>query len=487
MSKKMDAYFDKLISMIEKEIGKLAKKYPPEVPPAPPAPDPVPAPQPDAVKSVYVARPLFKETRKEFKCSGACIESDGTLVMGVYGNDMPRNRCEIWHDGKKVFPARGYYDAETLFPYRGGYVVAERGYQLIREGNTYKPTRCKSRWAACMSFAPETIYNAAPGSKIKRLDFHTGKVIQELPGTDVPHDAAQFTGGASVGAVGIAVENYGIVYTDGRPSVRCKPRAYHIVGGAELVGDAGHLRVIIGGKLVPYIDGDPKIGEVIDSIVSDGAGIWFTTSNEDGCWHIPTGTRKAVKVIQIDDTEQGGSVFGCMVVTNGRRRVFIRNIGGRNSWEAFEIVAGTLTVPEPEKPTTGEPIDWTAVKWMNGDLSRYTTKATLDAFISGGKLMLSLDRAIGGNDLYAASICSRNNLYGGTFDGLGDNGRKVAFVKSTTNMGNKANTKGGPYWAGSSSADRKRFRPQAGEKMWVAIVDKSTAARSTVAEIVWKE
>ena len=115
------------------------------------------------------------------------------------------------------------------------------------------------------------------------------------------------------------------------------------------------------------------------------------------------------------------------------------------------------------------------------------SKAPLDAFISGGKLMLSLDRAIGGNDLYAVSICSRNNLYGGTFDGLGDNGRKVAFVKSTTNMGNKANTKGGPYWAGSSSADRKRFRPIAGETMWVAIVDKSTAARSTVAEIVWKE
>lgn len=485
MSKKMDAYIEKWIARLEKELDRLAKKYPPEVTPAP-KPDPVPAPQPDAVKSVYVARRLFKESRKEFKCSGACIEADGTLVMGVYGNDMPRNRTEILHDGKRVFPARGYYDAETLFPYAGGYVVAERGYQLKRNGNTYKPTKCKSRWAACMSFGPATIYNAAPDSKIKRMDFDTGKVVQEMEGTDVPHDAANFAGGG----VGIAVENYGIVYTDGRPSVRCKPRAYHYVDFVEIVGDAGHLRAIKNGKLVQFLDGDPKLGEVVDSIAVDSAGIWFTTSNEDGLYLVPTGTRKAVQVVSFDDVEQGGSVFGCCFATNGKRRVFVRNVGGRNSWEAFEIVAddGKPTTPDPTKPTTDEAIAWSSVQWMNGDLSKYIARAELDAVIENGKLGLALRRAIGGNDLSAVSICKRDGqLYGGTFDGLGDNVAKVAFVKSLTNMGAKSNTKGGPYWAGSSAANRKRFRPIQGETMWVAIVDKSTRVRSTVAEIIWKE
>lgn len=91
-------------------------------------------------------RPLWSESRKEFKCSGACVEADSTVVMGVYGNDNPRNRCEIWHNGRKVFPASGFYDAETLFPYPGGRIVAERGFMLQRDGGTYRQTKCKAKW-----------------------------------------------------------------------------------------------------------------------------------------------------------------------------------------------------------------------------------------------------------------------------------------------------------------------------------------------------
>ena len=154
----------------------------------------------------------------------------------------------------------------------------------------------------------------------------------------------------------------------------------------------------------------------------------------------------------------------------------------------YEAKAGASEPTQPPAQPSAEAIDWSAVQWMNGNLAGFTPRAALKAAIGGGKIRFELSKAIGGNDLVAVSICRRDGqLYGGSFDGVGSDGSKTLFVKSLTNMGARDNSKGGPYWAGSNAANRKRFRPVAGETMWVAIVDKSTASRTTVAEIIWKE
>lgn len=419
--------------------------------------------------------PLYSSKENQFKGSGICVEADGTVVLAVYGNDNPRNRTAILEDGVKVYPKTGYYDAETLTPYPQGFIVAERGFQ-IRKTDAYRPTKCLCKWAA--AYAQGVVYSAErTGGGVVGMNFMTGTKIGELPGTDVPHEAKLLPNGSTV----VAIENFGLVFTDGRTTIPCKPRGMHVIDSRILVGDAGYLKEVVGNELALVIN--ERIGEVIDSITHDAAGIWLTTSNPDACYLIPTGTR-SLQLIgrKFDDDQQGGSVFGCEVATNGSVRVFMRNNGkAGNRWEVYKIV-------ERGSNLTNEPIDVSTVQWMNGSLAGYTPKSGLKASINDGKITFELEKGIGGNNLSAVSICRRDGkLYGGTFDAVGSDGGKTLFVKLLTNMGSNSNEKGGPYWAGDSASNRKRFKPIKNEPMWVMIVDKSTQARTLVAEIIWPE
>lgn len=436
-------------------------------------------------------RPLWSESRKEFKCSGACVEADGTVVMGVYGNDAPRNRCEIWHDGRKVFPVRGFYDAETLFPYPGGRIVAENGFMLERplgawQQHSYQQTRCRAKWAACM--AGSRVYNAPNKSKIEALDFTTGAKLGEIEGTDVPHDAAVLPDGAHV----IAVENFGVVYNDGRKSIRCKPRALIVLqNGETLVGDAGHVRVVRNGRLEPYLIDDPVLGEVVDSFYEDDAGIWLTTSNEDGVWLIPTGSRRAVKVALFQDGPQGGSVFGCIVTGNGIKRVFIRNIAGRNSWEAFEIVPSGGPVPAPKPP---EAIVITDVRWHGPGSLLWPVTSGLRVSVRDDGISFEMDNPPGGECSVCAIVTNNEDggLDGGAYDGLGTSMPKPRAFKSFNNLFGYIDgkrTKGGPYFAkfGPHRSDEERSRRalQIGRKpFYVLIVSHTQQVRTEICRVV---
>lgn len=429
-------------------------------------------------------RPLWSESRKEFKCSGACVDADGTVVMGVYGNDNPRNRCEIWHDGHKVFPVRGFYDAETLFPYPGGKVVAERGFMLQRVGGTYRQTKCKARWAACM--AGGRVYNAQPDKRIEAMDFSTGAKLGEIDGTDVPHDAAVLPDGSHV----IAVEGFGLAYNDGTPSIRCKPRALIVTRtGATLVGDAGHVRIVRNGRLEPYLTDDPVLGEVVDSFAEDEAGVWFTTSNEDGVWLIPTGSRRAVKVALFQDGPQGGSVFGCTVATNGSKRVFIRNIGVRNSWEAFEIVRADSEI-KPPKPV--EPVDISKVRFLGPGSLNWPVASGLKISVREDGIQFEMDKPLGGTRSVVAIVPSNEDgqLYAGGYDGLGNTTPKPRYFKSYNNLFGKTDgpSKGGPYFAKfgpHSDEARSRRALHIGRKPFhVCIISHTEQTRTEIQRVV---
>lgn len=470
-------------------IQRILTNRPPVVVPSPTNPVP-PAvtntiPPSTQTPGVYALTRLWSGGDKEWKCSGVCIDTDGAVVMGIYGNDLPRNRTYLMKDGKKVWPASGYYDAETLFPYPGGFVVAERGYQLVRDGNGYKSTKCKSRWAACMSLSPKpVIYNAAPNSKIKALDFYTGATLQELPGTDVPHDAATLAGGV----VGVAVEGYGIVYTDKRKDVRCKPRSYIVADGRELVGDGGRVRQIVGDQLVAYLDGDPQLGEVVDSMAQDGAGVWLTTSAPDALYLIPTGSHQAQLIDRkFPDTAQGGSVFGCSVAVGGGRRVFVRNNGqAGNKWEAYEVTTGTTPAPTstPIKVTGFDP---ETAKWLVRSSKGYRVTSSVKVYWArqGTTPGIRMDIAPGmkGTNCYAGVFIQRPDaVYAGAWDGIGDStGNKF---KKATNLGHQ-NEKGGPYIAGTDSALRRKLMPQPEEVIGINCFCVDTKEQTTISPLSW--
>ena len=149
--------------------------------------------------------------------------------------------------------------------------------------------------------------------------------------------------------------------------------------------------------------------------------------------------------------------------------------------------SGTQAPQPPVKPST-EAIDWSAVTWMNGDFSAYQPKAKMDATPSSdGTIWFRLSNPIGGTDSWAGSICERDGkLYGGIVDGVGD-GSKTVYRKGKTNFGANSNAKGGPLWAGSSAAQRAKFKPRENEKMWTFIISKSSQTRTEPAPMTWKE
>lgn len=504
MSKKVDAFLNDLIAKIEKEFDRLAKQYPPKVPAPPPdAPTADQPPVATPTKPVTWTVKELKRWSKPWKVMATHGVPHG-LVVSIYDR-VSRVKSEIheMHAGKWSRIWSG--DEETIGPPTaiGGvsYFPAERGKTFLEynqaSGNATRgaavPKGYKWNVFSCLWNGSVAVGADGPDVKASVFDGTTGKKLLQSPLDGLI--AGMTVDNAGVLWLAVSDGQHGVCNSAGWSNRQIKPSSIcYVPGFGVVVGSQvdGTIKRWSGAEWVKVADLDcSKINRMAYDasrgllLASGAKPDTFATFDPKSLTLgriARFGDEAKDKTGEQFDTDITAMPDGSLVLARaneGGCYVYTATVGG--------AAPEKPTQPEPAKPTTGEPIDWSAVKWMNGDLSSYAAKASLKASIAGGKIYLTLSKGIGGNDLSAVSICRRDGLSGGTFDGVGSNGDKTAFVKSLTNMGAKSNTKGGPYWAGSNAANRKRFKPVQGETMWVAIVDKSTRVRSTVAEIVWKE
>ncbi len=513
MSKKLNDYFDKMIAKLEKELDRLSKQYPPKVPaPTPDQPDAPTSEQPPVATPTKPTTWTVKELKrwsKPWKVMATHGVPHG-LVVSIYDR-VSRVKSEIheMHAGKWSRVWSG--DEETIGPptsYKGvSYFPAERGKTFLRydhaNGDVTRgvavPKGYKWNVFSCLWNGSVAVGADGPDVKASVFDGITGKKLLQSPLDGL--------------IAGMTVDNEGVLWlavSDGqqgvcnsagwsnrqiKPSSICYVPGFGVVVGSQIDGT---IKRWSGADWIKVADLDCS---KINRMAYDASrGLLLASGAKPDTF--ATFDPKSItlgRIARFDDEakDKTGEQFDTDInaMPDGSLVLARANEGGCYVYTATDAPSSTSSntfsvTPSNDspKPTTDEAIAWSSVQWMNGDLSKYVARAELDAVIEKGKLGLALRRAIGGTDLYAVSICRRDGLlYGGTFDGLGANGQKVAFTKSLTNMGSRQNVKQGPYWAGSNAANRKRFKPVQGETMWVAIVDKSTRVRSTVAEIIWKE
>lgn len=402
----------------------------------------------------------------------------------------------VWSGNEETIGAVVLPEPATVFGDKT-YFAAERGKTFLqydhRSGKVERGAKVPDgyKWNVFTHAWKDTVAVGADGPDVKAsvFDARTGKKLFQsaldglIAGMTVD-DAGVLWLAISDGQQGVC-NSTGLANRDVKPSSICYVPGLGIVVGSQV---DGVLKRWTGTGWLKVADLDCSKINRMTFDASRGL-LLVAGAKPDTFATLDPKTLTLGRVARFNDEakDKTGEQFDTDINVGTNGTLILARANGSGCY-VYEAKAGPAAPKPTQPPTTGEAIDWSSVQWQNGNLAGYTPRASLKAAIGGGKIRFELSKGIGGNYLSAVSMCKRDGqLYGGTFDGVGSDGSKTAFVKSLTNMGAKSNTKGGPYWAGSSSADRKRFKPVAGETMWVAIVDKSTAARTTVAEINWKE
>ena len=477
------------------------------VPPAdnPPPVDQPPVDQPFVDQPPVVDAPAFpaswnvteiKRWDAKWKVMGVHVVPRGLLVSRYDRNSRVESKIEELSGGAWRTVWSG--DEETI---GGGtvsgndlYFAAERGSTFIvydqATGKTRRGAKVPSgyKWnvfTATLNGVP-VVGADGPDVTAAVFDMRDGRKLFSSPLDGLIAGMAE---AGNVLYLAISDGKQGIVSTAGYQSREFKPSSVAYVPGVGVVAGSqvdGKVRLLEGEKWRVVADLDCS---KINRLAYDPARrvLLVSGARPDTFGALDAGLKFwQIKRFNDENKDASGEQFDTDIKPDGAGIVMARANG--SGCYVYMAKPGASEPTRPPAQPAVEAIDWSAVQWQNGNLAGFTPRAELKAAIGSGKIRFDLSKAIGGSDLVAVSICRRDGqLYGGSFDGVGSDGSKTLFVKSLTNMGARDNSKGGPFWAGSNAANRKRFRPIAGETMWVAIVDKSTASRTTVAEIIWKE
>jgi hypothetical protein len=500
---KIERYVEKLVAKLEKELDRLAKQYPPKVPaPTPDQPDAPPVATPTKPATWTVKE--LKRWSKPWKVMATHGVPRG-LVVSIYDR-VSRKDSQIHELSGGKWQRVWNGDEETIGPptsYKWvSYFAAERGKTFLEynqaSGNVTRgaavPKGYKWNVFSCLWNGSVAVGADGPDVKASVFDGTTGKKLLQSPLDGL--------------IAGMTVDNEGVLWlavSDGqqgvcnsagwsnrqiKPSSICYVPGFGVVVGSQVDGT---IKRWSGAEWVKVADLDcSKINRMAYDasrgllLASGAKPDTFATFDPKSL------TLGRIARFEDEAKDKTGEQFDTDInaMPDGSLVLARANEGGCYVYTATVGVAAPEkpTTPEPSKPTAGEPIDWSAVKWMNGDFSKHAPVSKLNATLGGdGTIWFRLDKAIGGQHCSVGSIMERDGkLYGGIVDGIG-NGDKLTYRKNMTNFGGKKNKKKGPLWAGDDPKLRAKFLPRQNERMWTFVISGTLPNRAKVDEIVWKE